>query len=53
MNETFRVNCGRSFSMRRVLEMTLLAFEVWMKRRRVGAPDDGEATGGCLTHEVL
>ena len=39
--------------MRRVLEMTLLAFEVWMKRRRVGVPDDGEATCGCSTHEVL
>jgi len=52
MNETFRGNCGRFFSKRRVLEMTLLAFELWRKRR-VEAPGDGEATGGCLTHEVL
>ena len=33
--------------------MTPLAFELWRKRRMVEAPDDGEATGGCLTHVVL
>ena len=51
MNETFRGNYGRSFWMRRALVMTPLAFELW--RKRVEVPGDGEATGGCLTHEVL
>jgi len=39
--------------MRRALVMTLLAFELWRKRWRVEALGDGEAIGGCLTHEVL
>ena len=53
MNETSRGNCGRSFWMRRALAMPLLAFELWRKRWRVEALGDGEAIGGCLTHEVL
>ena len=51
MNETFRGNCGKSFWTRRVLVTTPLAFELWRKRMEVLG--DGEATGGCLTHEVL